>query len=250
MISNLKELREYVTAVDQRPKTGSSLSLTVSHSKLTQKWIEIRFEPTETVADVKVRLYRHGGTVAACQQLQLLDANGAFLRELGPDHLTLAALGVQDGHEIRIVDLDKNSLANSGWLEDVSLVEKYVMPDDVYEAREGTVRKYKQQMARHKQEQHDEPLDESIQVGERCEVNPGARRGTVRFVGPVPALEGATWVGVELDEPMGRNDGSVKGVRLFHCAQSYGVVVKPHLVSVGDFPPRTLDEEDDSDDEI
>ncbi len=64
------------------------------------------------------------------------------------------------------------------------------------------------------------------------------------------AARGARWVGVRLDEPMGRNDGSVRvkrspgdgdGVeakeemkRLFDCRPGFGLVVRPEKVEVGE----------------
>lgn len=45
------------------------------------------------------------------------------------------------------------------------------------------------------------------QVGDRCEVEPGAKRGSVKFVGRAEALGRGFWVGVQYDEPLGKHDG-------------------------------------------
>ncbi|XP_040919909.1 kinesin-like protein KIF13B isoform X3 [Toxotes jaculatrix] len=58
------------------------------------------------------------------------------------------------------------------------------------------------------------------------------KSGTVRYVGPTDFAEG-TWVGVELEVPAGKNDGSVGGKHYFHCNPGYGVLVKPDRVTRG-----------------
>ena len=69
--------------------------------------------------------------------------------------------------------------------------------------------------------------------------------GCSRYIGKVDGLPGGFWVGVEYDEPLGKNDGSVKGKRYFQCSSSYGSFVRPDKVEMGDFP--AIDELDDLD---
>ena len=45
------------------------------------------------------------------------------------------------------------------------------------------------------------------QVGDRCQVEPGQRRGQVAFVGEVIGLPSGLWIGVIYDEPVGKHDG-------------------------------------------
>ena len=66
-------------------------------------------------------------------------------------------------------------------------------------------------------------------------------------VSDIPSGIGA-WVGVKLDEPTGKNDGTVMGNRYFKCAANYGVLVRPERVEAGNFP--MLDEFADEDEEF
>lgn len=54
-----------------------------------------------------------------------------------------------------------------------------------------------------------------MKVGDRVIVmnsNAGSKAGMLRFIGTTQFAPGQ-WCGVELDDPLGKNDGSVEGVR-------------------------------------
>jgi dynactin 1 len=58
---------------------------------------------------------------------------------------------------------------------------------------------------------------------------PDGRRATVRFCGITHFADGE-WIGLELDEATGKNDGSVQGERYFDCEPGYGMFVRPTVV--------------------
>jgi dynactin 1 len=60
--------------------------------------------------------------------------------------------------------------------------------------------------------------------GQVIELNDG-RIAAVRHVGPVHFQPGE-WVGIELEESTGKNDGSVQGQRYFDCEQGYGMFLR------------------------
>lgn len=53
--------------------------------------------------------------------------------------------------------------------------------------------------------------------------------GTIRYSGPTAFGEG-DWVGLELQSPVGRTDGSVNGVTYFKCAANQGIFVKASIL--------------------
>jgi len=261
-------LRDYVTAADATRFDGmaaGSLRLDVTHSNLEQRWHDIMFHEDMTVMQVKEKLYRHGGTSVAFQELYLRRGPGDTIFLINDDQ-TLKHYGAQSGMEIFIKDLDPHSISAHGGLEDVSQVEKYVLADEEYDKMKNTVRAIRrekeaemraQAAARREAgeaeagelgeasaepaaplEMTAEELAAAYPLGGRCEVDPGARRGEIRHVGPIIGVKGV-WIGIALDEPLGQNDGSKDGKKYFDCTgPKYGCFGKPEHVRAGDYPER------------
>lgn len=129
------------------------------------------------------------------------------------------------------------------------------MPEEEYEKKTDSVLAWKktQKLGRfdpnapsHEQARlealEQEVRQRGIQVGRRCRIGgEDTRRGVVRYVGEVKEIPNGIgqWVGVHLDEPVGKNDGSIDGTRYWEEASSmkHGVFVRPERVEIGDYPP-------------
>ena len=82
----------------------------------------------------------------------------------------------------------------------------------------------------------------------------GVKKGTIAFIGETQFAPGV-WAGILLDEPIGKNDGSVNGVRYFACQPLCGIFAKlstltshpvdsssvPHKVPVAADVSKSLD---------
>ncbi|XP_070153045.1 CAP-Gly domain-containing linker protein 1 isoform X4 [Polyergus mexicanus] len=73
---------------------------------------------------------------------------------------------------------------------------------------------------------------DELKIGDRVIVSSmqGSKTGILRYQGPTD-FAGGEWYGVELDEPLGKNDGSVNGKRYFECPPKHGLFTVPHKVS-------------------
>jgi len=287
MSQDLQNLRDWVTADSGGQARGeSTVLLHVTHSNLKARMFELRLDKHMTVERVKEKLRSHTGTGSLFMHLTLLDHNSQVVADMINDDVKLGFYSPVDGWTIHITDLDPHSLAANGGLEDVSLVKKYEISEEDYNKREDNFRKWKndkkaadptwslakeiRQNQEKKKMQNDpnyvpppppapitdeEHLAEEagkMKVGDRCEVTLGGKRGEVKYVGKISQIAPGWWIGVQYDEPVGKNDGSIKGKRYFECPPKYGGFLRPDKLSVGDYPEDDSwmdDDDDDADDE-
>ena len=254
----LKELRDYVTAGDESRYSllpEGFVRIDVTHSNLNQRWHDILVFLDLSVLELKEKLFKKNGTLIDSMELFVRDGtHGPAPMFMADDFKSFRYYGGCNGCEVHIRDTDPHSISANGALENLNLVDKYVMPDEVYDKLPNSLRSH----IRKQRELNPEfifkassvvpttPSDnpptpknakELYLIGARCEVNPGGRRGEVKFFGSFAGLPG-TWVGVELDEPMGQNDGhGPDGVTYFACkGQGYGCFAKCYNVNVGEYP--------------
>ena len=162
--------------------------------------------------------------------------------ELSGEEKTLTQLGVtRPGMRIHVRDLSGKIDMFSE--EALASVPKYVMPDEEYDARSGTYREYKKRMAAVNPPPAEKTTADypAITVGARCVTETG-HRGEVAFFGTVQGKPGL-FVGVRLDDPMGKNNGAVDGVAYFEAMPKCGIFIRPEKIQVGDFPPVESDDE-------
>lgn len=67
----------------------------------------------------------------------------------------------------------------------------------------------------------------------------GDKPGFVQFIGSTQFAPGQ-WAGIVLDEPIGKNDGSVAGVRYFQCEDGRGIFTRPSKLSKTAMPEKDM----------
>jgi len=218
-----------------------------------------KFDKGITVQTLKDKLELITGARSALMTIEVFDQNDVKVCDLKDDEAPLGSFPIEaQGFGIHVTD----SELRKGELEDTSGVIKFELTEEEYSKKTGTVQDFmkKNKMGKYNPEEVarlekekaeadriEKEAASKITVEDRCEVRiPGqpTRRGGVKYVGEVHFKPGI-WVGIQYDEPFGKNDGSVDGKRYFECQQKYGGFVRVANVTVGDFP-----EEGFSDDEI
>ncbi|EDV19702.1 uncharacterized protein TRIADDRAFT_61755 [Trichoplax adhaerens] len=80
--------------------------------------------------------------------------------------------------------------------------------------------------------------EKSIKLGQKVEVPGRGYIGTVAYIGSTSFAPGK-WVGIILDEPKGKNNGTVQGKRYFTCEDNFGMFVRPTQINILEEVPST-----------
>lgn len=218
------------------------MQITSSSNSFTS---ERRFDANIKISELKSKLELITGA-SSLMQLQLF-ADNQLIASIDDNERTLISyLGHKNATNFRIHVTDRS--VKSGEFDDLNQVKKMELSQHEYETRADSLLAFKKQhkLGRFSDNQKDKEMQidsNEVKVGDRCEVCVRGnipRRGTVLYVGETHFKPGQ-WVGIRLDEPLGKNDGSIDGKRYFECKPKYGTFVRPSDCHVGDFPEIELD---------
>ncbi|XP_037942691.1 tubulin-folding cofactor B-like [Teleopsis dalmanni] len=229
------------------------VKLNISNSKNDRVAIETKFAKSLNVAELKKKLEVITGGNANTMEIELYNGNNLICK-INDNATIIGSLPIVSGMRLHVID--------SFVLIEPEAVEKFELSEDQYEKKTDTVRNFLKQnrlgkynedelREKEKRQKEQEKLErdriESCKIGLRCQVqvkgNP-TRIGTIRYNGSIEGKKG-TFIGVEYDEPLGKNNGSINGKRYFQCKENYGGFVAPISVEVGDFPPDDINLDDE-----
>ena len=202
-----------------------ALKLIITHSVLNVN-AEKRFDENLTVGEFKNKIVLIVGTNPDDMILQLRDNENKVQATLQPDSAKLSAFKLKNFDNIHCVDTkpDKGivaaiNAANTGKNVDVP---EYKLDEKAYAKRNDTFQKFKEKnlkdfYAKKEEKMKDEAekwenAAKNMKKGDRCQVfdknSKIKHRGVVQFVGKTDFNKHGIWVGVELDEPYGKHNGT------------------------------------------
>lgn len=239
--------------------TSTVVKVNITHSASSIMVQEKRISLSTLISQVKAICATHISCPPEQMKLTLKNESGEVVDADMADDKPLGYYQCKSGFTIHVVDAQLAATREQQNFSDVSKVEKFEISETEYAKRSDNARDFRAKCIAQQREkmiaegiapptelrpESYKDAAEKMHVGDRCKVYPGDRLGTVKFVGPIAGLKMGYWIGVHYDEPVGKNDGSVKnpqsGVleRVFECPPNYGGFVRPDQVTVGDFPPE------------
>lgn len=216
---------------------------------------ERRVSPQWTLEYLKSRLELITGVEPQHQKLYIYrTSNSSENVEVKNSNETLVSeLSLKPYVRLHVADTSDRSKELEDLLNNEPSEAAFKLSEKEYDSRLDSVKQWKkteklgwfdpQFQERKSQNLHEDAQAASLlKVGGRCRVKNQDRIGVISFIGAVPEIEDNTiWCGVEFDEPVGKNDGSIKGKRYFKCLDNYGSFIRPSAIEVGDFPEVRLD---------
>jgi len=203
--------------------------------------LEKKYLNTMLVKDLKMRLELLLGIRSDYMLIDLF-VNEVKDKLLNDDNLQIGQVMPGDGlsNQLRIHVSERKDKVKI----DEEEVEKFTLSEEKYSLRDNSARRY---MMENKlgpyAEKKNLPLSDihnstslikAMNIGDKVEVESKEgtlRKGVIRFIGDTQFKSGL-WIGVEFDDSVGKNDGSVDGVRYFECSTNCGVFVRPNKVKV------------------
>lgn len=196
-----------------------------------------------SIGELKQKLEMFTGQLSSNMTVSLYNRNHVLVAHLSDNSMLLGQYPVENEMTLYV---EGNYLTDG--LE--AIEPKYVLPEEKYKEHKENLRNFmmrqkeerlrREALLKENNEEKEKALEQDalkdIEVGKRCKLNDSdVRFGTIKFVGPTKFSPG-TWVGVQLDEPFGKNNGTVKDTQYFECEENYGMFVKPGKITIGDFP--------------
>ncbi|KAK6456494.1 CAP Gly-rich domain-containing protein [Scheffersomyces xylosifermentans] len=190
-------------------------------------------------------------------------ADSSNYNEQADKEVTVTQFNIVPFSRLHVIDTNPDSELAGLDEDNISPDAEFKLSEEEYAKKTNTVLSWKQNnklgrfnpefdSAKVKLYEENLAIAETMKVGQRCRVINigGERRGVVKYIGKIEVLDKGEniWVGVEFDEPTGKNNGSIDGVKIFEAKPGHGSFLKPKQVEVGDFPeldPFMSDEDDD-----
>ena len=70
-------------------------------------------------------------------------------------------------------------------------------------------------------------------LGDRVQLIPfkhKGKQGHIKYIGEIEGKAQGNWVGIELDEPNGENNGDFNDQKIFDCKEGHGIFLRPTQV--------------------